>query len=143
VVKFVFSVIGILLLIATVTPFVKAAFLPAHVADKAVDTAYEVADKTLNGDNVIANYEWFKQQSHDYEAIQAKIRQADADMAGFEKSAGPRDKWGFDDRQERSRLGAIVTGLKAQAEDIRSAYNARSKMANRSIFKTHDLPESL
>lgn len=102
-----------------------------------------VAQKTLNTDNIIHNYEWFRQQAYDVDAIDIKITQNQNSLTALETALGARSTWSFDDRQEHSRLTSIVNGLVAQRADMVAEYNARSKMANRSIFKTNDLPETL
>lgn len=108
-----------------------------------INTSQEVTQKTLDADNVIYNYEWFKRQYNDYIAIEKKIHESERSLQRFEELAGERDKWSREDKQEWSRLAGIVDGLKYQKEDIVSEYNAKSEMANRNIFKTNDLPEQL
>ena len=41
---------------------IKIVFFPVNTVSQSVDTAYEVVDKTMTGENAIANYEWFKEQ---------------------------------------------------------------------------------
>lgn len=106
-------------------------------------TAKDIVKKTLNADNVLQNYEWFKQQYNDYIAINKKIAEADSAVSRFTKDAGARSGWTFEDKGEYSRLTSIADGLKYQREDIVSKYNARSKMLNRELFKTNDLPAEL
>lgn len=106
-------------------------------------TASGVIKKTLNADNVIQNYEWFKQQYNDYKAINVKISDADSSVAKFKREAGPRDKWTFEDKNEYARLTTIYDGLKYQRADIAGKYNARSKMMNRELFKGDELPLEL
>lgn len=141
--KVMLKFIGFFLLLSIVGTIIKVVFFPAHVANKAVDTAYKITDKVLDADNVLQNYEFFKQQYQDYLAIDKKIANAEQAVKTFEGSAGTRDKWTFEDKTEHARLSTIVTGLKQQKEDIISQYNAKSKMQNRSLFKTKDLPSEL
>lgn len=102
-----------------------------------------VANRTLETDNIINNYEWFKRQYNDIKAIDIKIEIANDNLERFKNDAGPRSSWTFEDKTESSRLNAIVAGLEASRADMISIYNARSKMANRNIFKSNDLPESV
>lgn len=139
---FIKILVGVLL-ISVAIGVIKIAFFPAHVFNKSVDTAYQITDKTLDAENVLQNYEWFKQQYEDYNAIQKKIINAQLAVNDFEKNAGSRDKWTFEDKTEDARLQTIVTGLKQQEEDIIAEYNAKSKMQNRALFKTRDLPYQL
>lgn len=102
-----------------------------------------VANKTLETDNIINNYEWFKRQYNDIKAVDVKLTAAQDNLDGFKNDAGPRSDWTFEDKNESARLNAIVAGLKASRADMVSIYNARSKMANRNIFKSNDLPETV
>jgi hypothetical protein len=135
--------IGITALLSITVLGVKILLFPAHVANTAANTAYAITDKTLNADNVIYNYEWFKRQYNDYLAINNKVKNAEQAVKDFNESAGSREKWTFEDKTESARLQSIVTGIKQQRQDIVAEYNAKSQMANRSIFKTGDLPEQL
>ena len=54
--------------------------------------------------------------------------------------AGSRADWTFEDKTEAARLAAIKQGLQSQYQDIVAEYNARSKMANRNIFKDGLIP---
>ena len=104
----------------------------------------KVISKTLDADNMIHNYEWFKEQYNDYKAIGIKIEEAEGAVNRFKLDIGmPRKDWGYEDKTEYGRLNSIADGLKYQKADIASKYNARSKMANRTLFKTNDLPEQL
>jgi hypothetical protein len=102
-----------------------------------------VIEKTLDADNMIYNYEWFKQRNQDISAIESKIRSAKAAVDLFKSEAGPRKDWKRDDREESSRLSVILLGLRQQRADLAAEYNARSAMANRSIFRTGELPERI
>lgn len=113
------------------------------VAGRACTTAGQIADRTFDGDNVIFQYEWFKQQAQDYKAIEVKKDRAQASVDQFKEEAGPRKEWTWEDKQECSRLQSIADGLGYQCEDIKSKYNARSTMINRNIFKDNKLPHQL
>lgn len=128
--------VGLMLLVGGIFWTVDFVTTPAQ-------TAKDIVKKTLNADNVLQNYEWFKQQNNDYIAINRKIADADSSVIRFQKSAGARSTWTFEDKNEYSRLTSISDGLKYQRADIVSKYNARSKMLNRDIFKTNDLPAEL
>jgi hypothetical protein len=102
-----------------------------------------VVEKTLDADNMIYNYEWFKQRNQDIRSIDAKIVASEASVSMFKEDAGPRKEWKREDREEYARLSAVLLGLKQQRADLAAEYNARSQMANRSIFKTDELPSSI
>lgn len=138
-----FKIISICLLLSILIIIAKVVLFPAHVMSTGINTAYEITNKTLDADNVLQNYEWFKQQYEDYIAIDKKINNAEQATKLFEESAGDRKDWTFEDKTEHARLNTITTGLKQQKEDIISEYNARSKMQNRALFKSKDLPFQL
>ena len=129
-------VLGCILLLGAIFWALDIVLTPAQ-------TAKDVIQKTLDADNVLENYEWYKSQYNDCEAINIKIRQADKSVERFEKNAGPRDNWDYMDKDEHSRLTSIADGLRYQREDLESKYNARSQMLNRNIFKSSDLPYML
>jgi hypothetical protein len=106
-------------------------------------TATGVAERTFNPDAVIANYEWFKRQVQDVKAIDGRLDAARRARSDFEASAGGRETWKSDDRQEWNRLNSIVLGLEGQRTSMVAEYNARTQMANRDLFRTSDLPETL
>lgn len=110
---------------------------------KLLSTGAEIIDKTLDADNVLYNYEWFKQQNQDFNALVIKIKVAEDAVKIFKEDAGKRKDWTFEDKTESSRLQSISSGLKYQIEDLVAKYNARSEMANRNIFKDGVLPTTL
>jgi len=104
-----------------------------------------VVNKTIDADNMIYNYEWFKQQYQDIQAIDKKILESTIAVTKLENDLGDRKDWHRLDREEHARLASVELGLKQQRADLVATYNARSKMTNRSIFKTGDseLPETI
>jgi len=134
--RFILWVIGLSLLIG-------AGFWVIDLVTTPAQTAKDVIKKTLDANNVIQNYEWFKQQYNDYQAINTKINDADSAVVRFKREAGERSKWTMEDKNESSRLQSISDGLRFQRADIAGKYNAQSKMLNRELFKTSDLPAEL
>ena len=102
--------------------------------------AARIAEKTLDADNVIYNYEYFKQAYQDIGAMDLKIATAGAAIDDFNESAGPREKWDFRDKEESARLRTNLTGLQNVRNDMVATYNARARMVNRSIFMGKDVP---
>lgn len=123
--------------------FLRTAFLPVRVVDRAIGTTEGIIDKTLTAENAIFNYEWFKQTYEDIKALNAKTEIAVKAVETFKIEAGDREKWTFEDKTEYSRLSAIEQGLRSQLEDVMATYNARSKMANRNIFQDGKIPTVL
>jgi cell shape-determining protein MreC len=136
-------------LVASGLAFVgKVVLFPAHavnkVADAGIRTFDGVVDKTLNADNAIYNYEWFKRQYSDYIALKNKVDLSAKQLKDYQsKLPADRTKWAREDKDEDSRLSTILLGQKQQLMDLISEYNAKSQMANRTIFKTGDLPQQL
>ena len=69
-----------------------------------------------------------------------KLDNADQAVTSFEQSAGDRSKWTFEDKTEDSRLRSVAQGIYSQIQDAVATYDARSKMADRNIFKDGILP---
>ena len=107
--------------------------------------AARAVNKTIDADNVIHNYEWFKRQNEAITAIESKIESAESSVKTFMELGGERDNWDREDKIEFARLNSIAQGLHMQRSDMVSEYNARSRMANRNIFKVGDgqLPERI
>lgn len=100
----------------------------------------KIIEKTMDADNVIYNYEWFKEAYNEIEATDLKIQNASSAVALFKDEAGSRTDWTFEDKNEYSRLNTIFMGLQNYRISLAAKYNARSKMVNRKIFKGRDCP---
>lgn len=93
-----------------------------------------VVQKTFDADNMIANYEWFRQQYADVQAMSVKLANAETALSSFETSAGPRTDWKLSDRQQWDQLNRIVLGLRNQRATMVAEYNGRASQTNRAIF---------
>lgn len=102
-----------------------------------------IIDKTIDADNVLYNYEWFKRQWRDVQAIDNKIVFQHQAVKQLEDAAGGRSSWTREDREEHARLASIATGLEQQRADMVALYNARASMANRQIFMGGDCPDHI
>ena len=110
-------------------------WLAPKIFFKDIDAAHGIIDQTYTADNAIYNYEWFKTQ---YEKIQATEKQIDNTMmqkVEFKELYGEASTWDFTTKESYSRISTTLLGQKNHYEDIVAEYNARSKMANRNIFK--------
>lgn len=127
-----------------VVVFVGAAF-SCQVIGNPFKQAARIMSKTIDADNVIYNYEWFKLRHEGILAVEMKERGAKAAVSQFKSDAGPRSQWKRDDREEAARLSTIRLGLSQQQNDLAAEYNAKSRMVNRKIFKAGDtmLPVSI
>lgn len=110
---------------------IKLVLFPVNVAHKAVNSAAGVANKTLDSNNVIANYEWFYDTSAQFGARVGQIR-AHMELVNDESDA-----------KERSRLSIELSAMRQSCRDMASKYNANSEKMNRSLFKAKSLPETL
>jgi len=131
-------VVLITLIIGFIVWIVQIITLPAR-------TATDIAEKTMDADNVIFNYEWFKETKEKVDAYDLQLIQAQTALESLEESLkeNSRKDWGFEDKQEWNRLNSVVLGLKNQRASVVADYNAKSKMENRALFKDHDLPDTL
>jgi hypothetical protein len=128
------KVLGFVLLVTIVLGAVGVVFNPFRQGAR-------ILEKTMDADNVIYNYEYFKRQWRAIEAIDRKIEVQQKSIGSFEESAGQRKEWTRDDRIEHARLSSIVVGLEQQRADMVAEYNARAAMANRQIFMGGDCPD--
>jgi len=103
----------------------------------------KAVQKTMDADNMIYNYEWFKQMNGNISASAIQIHNAQGRVDQFKADAGERSEWDRTDKEEYSRLTTTLLGLQNHRESMVAEYNARSKMVNKSIFKGKDLPETV
>jgi len=128
----------VIVLVPIVFMGLRALLFPVRGIEKAIDTAYGVLDETMDPEKAIYNYEWFKQTAEDIQALHNK--EINAEEAIQEHMATMDDS--REDKNELARLRAIKLGLTNMLEDTMAKYNARSKMANRAIFKDN-LPSNM
>lgn len=136
--------VGTLLVLAAIAAAIIAACGIASCALRpavyVASQANQVFEKTLDADNVIYNYEWFKTQFQEIQSLERKVAIAQQSISLFEASAGPRDGWDFRTRDEAFRLNSNISGVRNVRSDAVAEYNARARMANRSIFMGRDVP---
>jgi cell division protein FtsL len=99
-----------------------------------------IVTKTMDADNVIFNYEHFYNLWNDIKAISKKIEDQDAQIAQFKVDTGPRENWGFADKDAYDKMQQTLVGLKQYRQTIIAQYNSDSSKLNRSLFKGKDLP---
>lgn len=93
-----------------------------------------VANRTLDADNIIFNYEQFYDVS---EKFKAKTH----DLATHNELVATAKEEG--DKDELRRLRMELAALKSSCRSMASEYNADSEKINRSIFKSNSLPHTL
>jgi len=107
------------------------------------EQAQRVVEKTIDADNVIYNYEYFKDQYRAILAMDQKVQIAKDALDKFEKDAGPRKDWDLRDKEEHSRLVSNVTGTENMKKDMVAQYNANASKVNRNIFMGKDTPQRI
>lgn len=102
-----------------------------------------IARKTMDADNVIYNYEWFKKKHNVFDGYLAQIETNEGATQSYEETL-PENKgeWNRYDRDELARLKSVVTGLRNECISVAREYNAHTEMANRKIFM-QDVPANL
>lgn len=121
----------------------KVLLFPVRILNQNVDTAAGIYEETMDSDNAIYNYEWFKEQ-------EAYIRQClnNEDIAKEEweyfqsQLSEDREKWSKEDKQEESSLRGSYYALQKLTNKAIEDYNARSSMVTRNIFND-SLPSTI
>jgi hypothetical protein len=101
------------------------------VFGKAASAPGRVVSKTLDTDNIIGNYEWFYDTNAAYTSRLGQIAAHRKLVAGETVAA------------EKSRLNIELVGMEQTCRDLATKYNANSEKANRALFKSKNLPETL
>jgi hypothetical protein len=126
-----------LLLVVGVTVLDKVLF----VTDTVDRSVKGVITKTLDSDNVLQNYEYFKQSNQDYVAARTNVEVSKKKVAELKET--PRKDMDWSDKQELTKAETTLQGQIAYVNQLVADYNAKSQMQNRSLFKTKDLPFQL
>lgn len=99
-----------------------------YVAGDAARGARTISMRTLDGDNILANYEWYHST---YTEVIAKVS-----VYNNYKHQLAVTK----DQDMLNRMLVEQNGVMAYITDLCGQYNARSKMVNRALFKDRNLP---
>lgn len=108
-----------------------------------VRPAVGVAERTLNPDNIIYNYEWFYDQYNDIQGLGVRIANAEQARDDYAVAAGERNTWDYATTTEYNRLNGLLLGLQNNQANEIAEYNARASMMNRHLFQAGELPEHL
>jgi hypothetical protein len=120
----------------------KVIFFPVHTLDKSIDVAYGVVDKTMDADNAIYNYEWFKEQEAYIKLCMSNEENAQEEWSFFlDQLPEEREKWTRDDKAEEASLRNSYYALQKLTNKAIEDYNARASMKSRNIFK--ELPSNI
>ncbi len=90
-----------------------------------------VVSKTFDADNIINNYEYYRDAYGNFQARSAQVRQ-------FKKLAADEG-----DQQERNRLRIEMAAIQQSCRDLARRYNANADKINRSIFMGTSVPANL
>lgn len=111
--------------------------------DQVTDTAAGVVDQTLDADNVLTNYEQFKDDYHNAKAVAENVRTAEASMQEIKDMYGDPANWTESIRKEYNFNKQTRDGILMQYQAIVKTYNANSEKLNRNLFKDKNLPYQL
>lgn len=100
-----------------------------------------VAREEFGPRRAIQKYEWFRDKNEAIRGVKVKVRTAQAEQSAFIASAGPRDKWTFEDKQEAARLSAVLSATRNILAEMVAEYNANAKKFNHATFLANDLPQ--
>lgn len=96
----------------------------------------ETIKQTMDAENAIENYEWFRTQYREIEAQRAQIENSYDELDRFYSTYGEDpDGWDRTTKEQHNRIQQRITGNQNQLENLVADYNARSDMANREVFK--------
>ena len=139
------TLLKVILTLVVIVAAVSAAVFGIRTLFFAPQQAAKIAERTFDGDNALYNYEWFHNTYEDVQAIDSKIEIARKNYDEYTEFLSRQDPGdlSFEDKNEQARLRGILQGLESQRADIVADYNAKSKMANREIFKDGRLPDRM
>jgi len=110
--------------------------LPWNTVTAQIDSGHEIIESTYDSENAIYNYEWFKTQYEKIQATENKIENTEGSLKNLKSTYGENtSEWSRVTETEYNRQSYVLLGLKNHYNDLVAEYNARSKMANRNIFK--------
>lgn len=138
------TIIGLLLLLVLIFGgfLMKLLLFTPTSIDQSIDMAYEVNKETLDGQNAIYTYEWFKNREGEINALYKKEDRAQQELDEFLELFPDQEKWTRDDKTEYSRLRSNLTAVGNMLDSAIETYNAESSKVNKAIFKDN-LPSNL
>ena len=134
--KVVWYIILIVIAFAVLSVFVTYVSMCSRVATAPA----RVANRVLDEDNIIQNYEWY----HDaYNKCLAYDQQIGNALMAYDSHVKDMQRESYADKTEKARLNSIVLGLRNQRADLVKQYNSRSAQLTRNKFKGWSLPFNL
>lgn len=103
-----------------------------------------VISATMRPENIIANYEWFRDQYRDIQSFGVRVEVAKRARDTFARDLGAdRSRWEAEDRLRYGQLQDNLNGLQSQRARMIETYNARTSMLNRNLFRGTDVPAQI
>lgn len=93
-----------------------------------------IITKTLDADNVIFNYEYFRDKYAAIEGMQPQIDAVQAERDAIASTYGTPATWSSDTQALHAKLSAQLTGLTNKRTRMVQEYNGNASKANKSIF---------
>lgn len=127
------AVVGVLFLVGAI---VFQLWLAPMIWEENRQAGREIADNTLEADNAVQEYRWFRTQWYDIQSQREQLENYRAQEKQFHKTwSDDPENW---TRQAQTRHGRIhdrVTGTENMVADMVADYNARQSDATRAIFQ--------
>jgi hypothetical protein len=101
-----------------------------------------ILTKTLDADNVIYNYEYFRDKYAAIEGMQPQIANVQAERDALAETYGAPATWSSDTQALHAKLSAQLTGLTNTRIRMIQEYNGNASKANKSIFLA-GLPDNI
>lgn len=118
--------------------------IPFFVANKAADGTKTIISRTLDGDNILFQYEHFFDMYEGAKQQAANIKKQETSLEDLKVTYGEDAlKWPKDVRQDSAFIRETISGLNMQYQSIVARYNADSSKLNRKLFKDKSLPYEL
>jgi gas vesicle protein len=133
----------ILVGLSTLGLLIKFILFPFFVADKASEAAHDVVEKTLDADNVLHNYEMFKDLYNGAKQQAMNIQNSETAIQTLKDTYGEASTWTEDIRDEYNFQAQTLESYKQQYQRTVSDYNSNASKLNRNLFKDKNLPEEL
>jgi len=138
-----FYVIFAVILLTIVGILIKIAFFAPTAYDKSIDMAYDVVDQTLDADEAIETYEWFKSQEAFINQCYTNEEIAKEEWEVFKSGLdADTSKWSDFQQREESSLRGSYYALQKLTNKALEDYNAKASMTNKAIFKDN-LPSNI
>lgn len=130
------SIFAIALVAFLLLNMISAVWMPFLPWMEEREAGEETIERTMDSENAIENYEWFRTQYREIEAQRNQVENSYDELDRFYATYGEDpDEWSRTTKEQHSGIQKRITGNQNQLENLVADYNARSDMANRAVFK--------